>query len=168
VAQALVPAGSRLFSTLFESGNGRLGAYHTVHLADSPVSFRGAGFSLRRTSVRLPQGFTSSAEWRAEARRRLKRHLQNSVLNPLPHGRGSVSACLSTWFFRAARASKGFLRILQVPLKSAPQLSHQEFPGLFIQSEQCWRQAWPGAVSCLIALPFEDQARTCNSSLGLH
>ena len=30
--------------------------YDTVHLAEIPVSAGGAGFSLRRTSVRLPQG----------------------------------------------------------------------------------------------------------------
>jgi hypothetical protein len=32
---------------------------NTVHLAEIPVSFGGAGFSLRRTSVRLLQAFTS-------------------------------------------------------------------------------------------------------------
>src|ERR1017187_232554 len=55
---------------------------------------------------------------------RLMRYLQNSTAGPLPHGRGSVSGFLSTWSFRARPrghpVSKRFLRILQVPLKSAP------------------------------------------------
>ena len=38
-------------------------------------------------------GLTSLAGGRAEARRRLKRNLQYSVVSPLPRGRGSVNTC---------------------------------------------------------------------------
>ena len=41
-----------------------------------------------------------------------------------PYGRGSVSGFLSTWSFRAARVSKRFLRILQVPHECSGCRSH--------------------------------------------
>jgi hypothetical protein len=84
------------------------------------VKLGGAGFSLRGTLV-------PPIRWRTEVRRRLKRNLQKYRAGPLPCsptrecGRGSVSAIFSVGAFRAARASKRFPRILQVPLKSAPQ-----------------------------------------------
>src|ERR1017187_5782896 len=49
---------------------------------------------------------------------RPQRDLQNSVEQPLPNGRGSVSGFSSTKRFRAARVSKRFLRVLQGPLQS--------------------------------------------------
>jgi hypothetical protein len=104
----------------------RCASPNTVHLTGISVSLGGAGFSLQRTSVRLPRVSRNSGE-RAEARCRLKRNLQKYRAGPLPCsptrecGRGSVSAMPLLGAFRAGRASKRFLRILQVPLKSAPQ-----------------------------------------------